>query len=602
MPTMPEAATPPPADTDADTDTETTDDLPDWLQGIPDDEEPSAATDTIPAAPHPPTEREESDDKMVVSDDLPDWLQDVEDDESVPPPAPADTSATEEDDLPDWLRDVERESTEEFVKSDLEAASSLVDADDVADDDLPNWLRNAEQDETGEFVLPADTEVDDEDLPDWLKRVQAEQETSDTPAQTPAAAPPPSAINGDDREDDEDLPDWLRETASTEDDLSTIELAKPLSANDNIPIAEDDLPDWLQEADIDEDDLFEPSEPSPDPFADITAEPDEAVAEDMDEDIIEDELPDWLQEVQNDSESIETETLVSAPQAESLPEPATPEPPPIPAAADEGDDQEDLPDWLREVEEGVEPLDVEEPSLTEAISALEPAADTTPAVSEEPVPPVEEPIEEPIEEAAEEPTEAVEEPEPVEDESPPVPVTTTETAPPPPSQPPVTPPDMPDWLRKLREGGNDTNSKPQPAAAPPSPSVPVTPPPPAPAQPIPTAPPPPPSATATVSVADLQPSLPPDPNFDDLPADVEERLKLARLAREDGNINEAVRIYQSLVAANTHLDTVIEQTQQAIKLYPTNAPLYQVMGDAMMRDGRLQSALDAYRTALANLS
>jgi cytochrome c-type biogenesis protein CcmH/NrfG len=41
--------------------------------------------------------------------------------------------------------------------------------------------------------------------------------------------------------------------------------------------------------------------------------------------------------------------------------------------------------------------------------------------------------------------------------------------------------------------------------------------------------------------------------------------------------------------------------QQSIKTSPTNYLLYQVMGDAMMRDGRLQSALNAYREALMRL-
>ena len=87
----------------------------------------------------------------------------------------------------------------------------------------------------------------------------------------------------------------------------------------------------------------------------------------------------------------------------------------------------------------------------------------------------------------------------------------------------------------------------------------------------------------------------------DLPADAEKRLKLARAARDEGNLEEAVRIYDSLVTSGVYLDRVIEDMQLAIKSYPSNYLLFQLMGDAMMKDGRLQSALDAYREALAKL-
>jgi tetratricopeptide (TPR) repeat protein len=88
----------------------------------------------------------------------------------------------------------------------------------------------------------------------------------------------------------------------------------------------------------------------------------------------------------------------------------------------------------------------------------------------------------------------------------------------------------------------------------------------------------------------------------DIPADAEDRLNLARTARDKGDLNEAARIYDSLVANGAYLDKIIEDLQQTIKAHPGNYLLFQVMGDAMMRDGRLQSALKAYREALAKLS
>jgi cytochrome c-type biogenesis protein CcmH/NrfG len=54
--------------------------------------------------------------------------------------------------------------------------------------------------------------------------------------------------------------------------------------------------------------------------------------------------------------------------------------------------------------------------------------------------------------------------------------------------------------------------------------------------------------------------------------------------------------------SGVHLDRVIDDLQQSAKLYPSNYQLYQLMGDAMMRDGRLQGALEAYREAMLKLA
>jgi cytochrome c-type biogenesis protein CcmH/NrfG len=66
-------------------------------------------------------------------------------------------------------------------------------------------------------------------------------------------------------------------------------------------------------------------------------------------------------------------------------------------------------------------------------------------------------------------------------------------------------------------------------------------------------------------------------------------------------MDEAVRIYDSLISRGVYLDKIIADMQQSIKAYPSNYLLFQVMGDAMMKDGRLQSALNAYREALSRL-
>jgi tetratricopeptide (TPR) repeat protein len=130
--------------------------------------------------------------------------------------------------------------------------------------------------------------------------------------------------------------------------------------------------------------------------------------------------------------------------------------------------------------------------------------------------------------------------------------------------------DMPNWLQKLRD-----EEEPAPAVEPVA------------------------AAVETVETV-AAPTVTEKPD-DGLPSDADERLKLARLARDKGEIEEAVRVYDSLVASGSHLDRVIDDLEQSIKSYPSNYQLFQLMGDAMMKDGRLQSALDVYRQALTKL-
>jgi hypothetical protein len=138
--------------------------------------------------------------------------------------------------------------------------------------------------------------------------------------------------------------------------------------------------------------------------------------------------------------------------------------------------------------------------------------------------------------------------------------------------------DMPDWLKKLREGDVEEEQIAVPAIKPlPKPAV----------------------AGPMVSAV-VAPEPEPLPEVA-VPAEAVKRLEQAQAARDAGNIDEALQHYENLISGGLQLDRIIEDIKQIIKSYPANAMLYQVMGDAMMKDGRLQSALDAYRTALAKL-
>ena len=560
--------------------------LPDWLQGISDEPalfgEPAvdtsvsageeAADEGMPdwlqeVADEPPelTVSATTDDKLVVTDELPSWLREVEEDQEELPaafeapeqPEPILAEADEDisdEDLPDWLREAEGSSLDEqSFEPEFETAPpsySLTDSSDTAIDEenLPDWLRDVQEDEVEPVPEPVvdlaesggeeDVELEEQELPDWLKEVQTEEEIGTPVVETPSLAvePEPTLAGPQGAAAGDELPDWLQEV---EDE--SVEAAFEVEAVEGaVPekVAEE-LPDWLQEVQVTDEESFEPfepSEPSPDEFLAGEVEEEEA--------ILEEELPDWLQEVEE-----EPEEVVALDQAAAAP--------PQPELEESLVVEEELPDWLRiEEETGV---DVEEaPAL----------------VQPEPEPMVSEVLEPRAEMLAEPEVEAVE---PV--SAPPV---IEEVAPYAEKASAATTglTDMPDWLRKLREGDvaeeevSFVPAKPLPKPA----VVPVI----AATEPEPAV-----EAHEAVEVA--------------VPEEASERLELARSARDAGNIAEALQYYESLVSSGTYLDRVIEDIQQTVKSYPANVMLYQIMGDAMMKDGRLQSALDAYRTALTKL-
>ena len=84
--------------------------------------------------------------------------------------------------------------------------------------------------------------------------------------------------------------------------------------------------------------------------------------------------------------------------------------------------------------------------------------------------------------------------------------------------------------------------------------------------------------------------------------------ELTRLALTDGttydemvrDIDEALQDYESVVRANDSLDIVINDLQKLANdnKHKKNPAVYRTLGDALMRHGDLQDALDTYRRAL----
>ena len=74
----------------------------------------------------------------------------------------------------------------------------------------------------------------------------------------------------------------------------------------------------------------------------------------------------------------------------------------------------------------------------------------------------------------------------------------------------------------------------------------------------------------------------------------------ARGKLADGRLSEALSDYETLLRANIGLDLVVGDMRWLLSRaeYRSNASVHRVLGDALMRQGHLQDALDVYRYAL----
>ncbi|MBC7224246.1 MAG: tetratricopeptide repeat protein [Anaerolineae bacterium] len=85
------------------------------------------------------------------------------------------------------------------------------------------------------------------------------------------------------------------------------------------------------------------------------------------------------------------------------------------------------------------------------------------------------------------------------------------------------------------------------------------------------------------------------------PADHAARLVVARAYAAQGQVAEALAHYQHLVTVDEVLSQVVEDLETLAVRAPHLARTYQLLGDALMHQGRLNEALDAYRQALLRL-
>lgn len=89
--------------------------------------------------------------------------------------------------------------------------------------------------------------------------------------------------------------------------------------------------------------------------------------------------------------------------------------------------------------------------------------------------------------------------------------------------------------------------------------------------------------------------------LEEAPDDHATRLALARTLRAHGQIVPSLDHYETLVEGSHLLEDVSNDLSALVDEQPEQPRLRRLLGDALMRRGRLQEALDAYRAALERL-
>jgi hypothetical protein len=146
----------------------------------------------------------------------------------------------------------------------------------------------------------------------------------------------------------------------------------------------------------------------------------------------------------------------------------------------------------------------------------------------------------------------------------------------------VEPADIPDWLKQtITSTKEDMVVTPVPTATP--------------AAITPAAPPP-----ATPAIVPVRASPAPVPvaaqNID-----VAATLQSARAHATSNNLDASLPHYEMLIRANAALDDVVHDLAKLADKFKTSPAVHRVLGDTLMRQGKLQAALDTYRKALNQL-
>jgi tetratricopeptide (TPR) repeat protein len=74
-------------------------------------------------------------------------------------------------------------------------------------------------------------------------------------------------------------------------------------------------------------------------------------------------------------------------------------------------------------------------------------------------------------------------------------------------------------------------------------------------------------------------------------------LQRSRLLLDKANLDTAMSEYSRLIKKGKYIDEIVFDLQEATYSHPVDVIVWQTLGDAYMRNNRLQEALDAYTKA-----
>jgi tetratricopeptide (TPR) repeat protein len=482
--------------------------------------------------------------------EAPDWLEGVAE-----PGAPTDEA--EEPGTPDWLRGV-REPEE--AEAEIPAAPEAAEA--------PDWLK------TGDELEPEPTTK--AEVPDWLQGIADQGPSLDQVAEEAAAIESPAS------EDRQASPDWLKDFAGEGEaevgiDAQAIqEIEAELSAaTEPATFVEEAAPGGIGvEDELDDEEVFrwlesladrqegEAVAPSGRPPSARATESDQVVPSMRQ--VAPPEEPEasleWLEDLAAER-GLDVDVTPGLAPAAATPEPAAPQAPEALEA-----EEEESPDWLREMamapsEETM--ISIPKPPITEADkAALDETEGSAPTV-QPPQEPVEIPswLDEAASMAADVPAEPAEKPE-LAAEPPARPA-------PPPTQPPQPTAEKPKAKEAEKAVAAPVEPAPEAEAAPP---------------------------VAEVKAPAAKTEKP--KHYKEPPTEAEILLQGARQALAAGDAGRALSDYKKMINRKQELDTVIEDLEEALDRYPNLPTMWQALGDAYMKADRLAEAIQAYQRGM----
>lgn len=137
----------------------------------------------------------------------------------------------------------------------------------------------------------------------------------------------------------------------------------------------------------------------------------------------------------------------------------------------------------------------------------------------------------------------------------------------------ITPADIPDWLKQSIEE----------SASPVEPVVEALP------------------VELVIAQAVPLPAAPPPARPAPAPYTGSATLDGARTRNKSGDLDGSLKEYEALIRANVQVNDIVDDLTSLSKLHRGHPVVYRVLGDGLMRQGKLQQALDIYREALSQL-